>query len=155
MFPQMYEKPFMLRISYLRAMQSAETILVEHKLRITQSRLAVIKVLIDTPHAMSQPDLEKALDNTCDRVTIYRTLDAFLKNGILHKVPDMDGTQKYALCDSCNDHQHHDEHMHFKCSHCGNTECLNEVPMPEIKLPKGYLVEDWNLLLLGKCNNCN
>lgn len=142
-------------ISYLRAMQSAETILADHKLRVTQSRIAVMEVFIKTQHALSQPDLEKSLDQTCDRVTIYRTLDAFLKKGILHKVPDMDGTQKYALCDSCSDHQHHDEHMHFKCTECGNTECLNEVPMPAVQLPVGYKVEDWNLLLLGKCNNCN
>ncbi|MBI1221801.1 MAG: transcriptional repressor [Bacteroidetes bacterium] len=135
-------------------MVSAENILGEKKLRITQSRKAVIDSFIANRHALSQPDLEKLLENSCDRVTIYRILDSFLQHGILHKVPDLEGTQKYALCDSCSDHHHHDEHLHFKCTVCGHTECLDEIPMPQINLPEGYQVDEWNMLLQGICGDC-
>ncbi|MDX5321927.1 MAG: transcriptional repressor [Bacteroidota bacterium] len=135
-------------------MVSAESILSDKKLRITQSRKAVIDSFLESRHALSQPDLEKQLENTCDRVTIYRILDSFMQHGILHKVPDLEGTQKYALCDACNDHHHHDEHLHFKCNRCGRTECLDEIPMPTINLPSGYQVEEWNMLLQGICGDC-
>lgn len=140
--------------SYLCTMRAAESILGEHKLRITQSRKAVLDLFVSHPHALSQPDLEKLLAQSCDRVTIYRILDSFLQSGILHKVPDNEGKQKYALCDHCNDHHHHDEHLHFKCITCGKTECLDEIPMPAITLPKGYTVDEWNLLLQGTCAEC-
>lgn len=135
-------------------MATAETILSDKKLRITQSRKAVIDSFLANRHALSQPDLEKLLENSCDRVTIYRILDSFMQHGILHKVPDLEGTQKFALCDSCSDHHHHDEHLHFKCTNCGKTECLDEIPMPQIKLPSGYQVDEWNMLLQGVCGEC-
>jgi len=135
-------------------MGKADTILSQHKLRITPSRLSVLDAFMGSHHALSQPDLEKLLEQSCDRVTIYRTLESFMKSGILHKVPDNEGKQKYALCDSCDDHHHHDEHLHFKCTGCGRTECLDEIPMPRIDLPNGYTVNEWNLLLQGRCASC-
>lgn len=136
-------------------MAAAESILSDKKLRITQSRKAVIDYFLAHKHALTQPDLEKELESVCDRVTIYRIIDSFLQHGILHKVPDLDGTQKFALCDSCSDHHHHDEHVHFKCSVCGKTECLDEIPMPSIALPTNYSVAEWNMLLQGVCAECN
>lgn len=136
-------------------MGAAESILSDKKLRITQSRKAVIDFFLAHRHALTQPDLEKELESVCDRVTIYRILDSFLQNGILHKVPDLEGTQKYALCDSCSDHHHHDEHIHFKCTVCGKTECLDEIPMPSVSLPANYSVSEWNMLLQGICAECS
>lgn len=135
-------------------MSGVESILAEHKLRITQSRKAVLDSFLAHPHALSQPDLEKMLEDTCDRVTIYRILDSFLQNGILHKVPDNEGKQKYALCDTCDHDHHHDEHLHFKCDTCGRTECLDEIPLPKIHLPEGYRLNEWNLLIQGYCKEC-
>jgi Fur family ferric uptake transcriptional regulator len=139
---------------FVSLMESTESILTGHQLRITASRKAVLDAFIHHPHALSQPDLEKMLPQKCDRVTIYRILDSFLKKGILHKVPDNEGKQKYALCESCTDHHHHDEHLHFKCTRCGKTECLDDIPMPSITLPQGYRIEEWHLLLQGLCKEC-
>lgn len=135
-------------------MPSAESILSDKKLRITSSRKAVIDYFLANRHALTQPELERELEHSCDRVTIYRILDSFLEHGILHKVPDLEGTQKFALCDSCSDHHHHDEHVHFKCTVCGRTECLDEIPMPEVKLPTDYTVTEWSMLLQGVCAKC-
>lgn len=136
-------------------MQSAELLLAEHQLRITQSRKAVIDFFLTNRHALTQPDLEKELEGICDRVTIYRILDSFIEHGILHKVPDLEGTQKYALCDSCSNHHHHDDHLHFKCMKCQRTECLDEIPMPSVKIPQNYQVSEWNMLLQGTCAECS
>ena len=135
-------------------MSKAEKLLSDHKLRNTHSRRAVLESFLNMDQALSQPDLEKMLEDTCDRVTIYRILDSFLQNGILHKVPDNEGKQKYALCDSCSEDHHHDEHLHFKCTVCGKTECLDEIVVPTIALPEGYRIEEWNMLLQGVCAPC-
>ncbi len=136
-------------------MSKAESILQNHQLRVTQSRKAVLDSFLNNTHALSQPDLERLLTQSCDRVTIYRILDSFLNKGILHKVPDNEGKQKYALCHQCDDHHHHDEHLHFKCTECGQTECLDEIPMPAVSLPKGYQINEWNLLIQGICSACS
>ncbi|MEM9022826.1 MAG: transcriptional repressor, partial [Bacteroidota bacterium] len=90
-----------------------------------------------------------------DRVTIYRTLSAFLEKGLIHKVPgDTDATQ-FALCSGgCNAHEHQDDHVHFKCRVCQRSECLTELAVPEMNLPEGYGVESSNLLLEGVCREC-
>lgn len=135
-------------------MNQGEAILKRHNLRVTQSRLAVFRVFQDNSFALSQPDIEKKLETQCDRVTIYRILESFIDSGIIHRVPDNDGKQKFALCDNCDAHEHTDEHLHFKCNRCGKTECLETISLPKVNLPKGYVIKAWNLLVTGVCNSC-
>jgi Fur family ferric uptake transcriptional regulator len=45
--------------------------------------------------------------------------------------------------------------VHFKCNQCGQTNCLEEVEIPAIQLPQGYLSLESNLLINGVCVNCN
>ena len=134
----------------------AEDLLQEHDLRGTSSRLKALQVFIDHNHALSQPDLEKSLGKEFDRVTIYRTLTSFLEKGLIHKVPDDAGAARYAFCshDSIAD-IHSDEHIHFKCVQCGNTNCLDELPFPHFKEPKGYSFLETNILIQGVCKDCN
>jgi Fur family ferric uptake transcriptional regulator len=45
--------------------------------------------------------------------------------------------------------------VHFKCSQCGQTICINDVHVPAIALPGGYQVNEQNVLLQGTCPSCN
>jgi len=129
--------------------------LKNHGLRFTRPRANVFSVFSESSNALSHSDIEKALGKEFDRVTIYRTLTAFLDNGILHKVLDDSGVAKYALCaEECSSYEHHDNHVHFKCTTCGNAECLNETEIPQIKLPSGYRLHASNLLIEGTCKKC-
>ena len=135
-----------------------QNLLRSNDIRHTDGRMAILLHFDGAGHALSQPDLEKALGDLYDRVTIYRTLTLFLEKGILHKVLDDSGAMKYALCpDACHDHEHahqHD-HVHFKCLRCGNTNCIEDVEVPAIVLPKGYTLTEANFLLSGICKACN
>jgi Fur family transcriptional regulator, ferric uptake regulator len=134
----------------------AENILAEHGLRNTEARHGVLDVFNKYDYALSHSDLEKELQKYFDRVTIYRTIHSFLDKGIIHKVIDDSESAKYALCaDECSSDRHHDNHVHFKCTKCGNSECLNHVQIPSINVPKGYLVSESNLLIEGVCGSCN
>ena len=134
----------------------AENILAEHGLRNTEARHGVLDVFNKYDYALSHSDLEKELQKYFDRVTIYRTIHSFLDKGIIHKVIDDSESAKYALCaDECSSDRHHDNHVHFKCAKCGNSECLNHVQIPIINVPKGYLVSESNLLIEGVCGSCN
>lgn len=129
-------------------------ILKNNKLRVTSCRRDVLKTFLQKQVALSHSDLEDDLKENYDRVTIYRTLKTFLDSDLIHKVLDDSGATKYALC--LHDVQNHDhEHVHFKCVKCGQTNCIDEVSLPVIKLPDGYISQEMNLLVQGVCKNCS
>lgn len=134
---------------------SAVSLLRENKLRTTQSREDILRLFTKYPHALSYSDIEKEIASVYDRVTVYRTLKTFLDKGMIHKVLDDGGSLKYALCsDRCHDNKHKHDHVHFKCTECGQTSCLDEVDVPRLKLPKGYQAKEINLLVQGTCEKC-
>jgi Fur family transcriptional regulator, ferric uptake regulator len=130
-------------------------ILKDYDLRTTTSRSAILRLFLKNSFALSYSDIEREIAVTFDRVTVYRTLKTFLDKGVIHKVLDDAGSLKYALCsEPCSTHEHHHEHVHFKCIKCGHTSCLEEVTIPEVILPKGFVITEVNLLIQGTCNRC-
>jgi Fur family transcriptional regulator, ferric uptake regulator len=135
-------------------MSSSFQILKDFKLRSTPSRAAILQAFLTHHFALSHSDVEKEVPSSFDRVTVYRTLKTFLDKGLIHKVLDDAGGMKYALCnEACSTANHHHDHVHFKCTQCGQTNCL-QVEIPGIKLPKGYRAREVNLLIQGVCGNC-
>jgi Fur family ferric uptake transcriptional regulator len=129
-------------------------LLQSFKLRSTPTRQEVLHLFLKKEYALSHGDIEKAIHNDLDRVTVYRTLKTFLDKGLIHKVLDDAGSLKYALCnEACATGGHHHDHVHFKCDRCGQTHCL-EVEIPSISLPKGYRSHEINLLIQGICDRC-
>jgi Fur family ferric uptake transcriptional regulator len=131
-------------------------LLKHHNLRNTPCRTEVLKVFTKNTHALSHADIEKKVGKNFDRVTIYRTLSSFLENGLVHKVLDNEGGIKYALCN--HEHEEHglhsENHIHFKCRKCLQTQCLDHFAIPNFTLPKNYKVEEINLLVEGICQKC-
>lgn len=130
-------------------------LLRDFRLRSTPSRQEILHLFLKKDYALSHGDIEKEINNALDRVTVYRTLKTFLDRGLIHKVLDDEGALKYALCnEACNAAGHHHDHVHFKCTRCGQTNCL-DIEIPSVKLPKGYKPEELNLLIQGICENCS
>ncbi|MBA2613065.1 MAG: transcriptional repressor [Bacteroidetes bacterium] len=133
-----------------------EEVLEDAGLKKTVIRIKMLDFISASKTAVSQPDLEKIFGKIADRVTIYRILSAFEEKGIVHKIIDLHGTSRFALCNDkhCKEHDHHDEHIHFNCTECGNVTCLDNVHVPVIKLPKNYKAATFNMSVLGVCNDC-
>ena len=129
-------------------------ILSVYELKSTTCRNEVLSLFLNKVQALAQSDIEKEVDPSHDRVTVYRTLKTFLDKGLIHKVLDDAGVTKYALCNECTENRHNHEHVHFKCEICGQTSCLEKVAIPVINLPKGYKIIEKSLLIQGICANC-
>jgi Fur family ferric uptake transcriptional regulator len=135
-------------------MTSYDRLLKNFKMRSTPTRQEILHLFLKKDYALSHGDIEKEIQNDLDRVTVYRTLKTFLDRGLIHKVLDDEGSIKYALCkEACSSKGHHHEHVHFKCTSCGQTSCL-DVEIPAIKLPRGYQIQEANLLIQGICDRC-
>jgi Fur family transcriptional regulator, ferric uptake regulator len=134
----------------------AKELLVKYDLRLTESRLSVLKIFMRKSYAMTLQDIEKVLNNDSDRVTVYRTLKTFIKSGLIHKVLDDEGNMKYALCsESCSEEKHDHDHLHFKCMKCEQTSCIEDIKIPQISMPSGYVLLKSNILIQGICRGCN
>lgn len=129
--------------------------LSEKQVTPTAMRLRVLDFLLQQEHAVGLADVEKGLGRS-DRITLYRTLKTFEEKCLVHTVTDSAGMTKYALCDdNClPGAQHHDTHVHFSCTACGETFCLPETTIPRIQLPGGFVSEEVTLLVKGTCGSC-
>lgn len=130
-------------------------ILKGSSLSVTSSRKAILDIFLGSDNALAHQDIEN-IAKKYDRVTIYRTLQTFLEKGIIHSIPTTDNIIKYALCsDMCiTTGHHHDNHVHFLCDDCGKTVCLDEVSIPNVNLPKGFVKKEINMVVNGICNSC-
>ena len=124
-------------------------------LSITEGRKRILGYFLNHHGALSHGDLEKKAGSGFDRVTIYRTLQTFVEKGIIHTIPSSDNQTRYALCkEECSSGNHRHHHVHFVCGKCQKTYCLDEVATPAVKLPKGYAVQQIEMLVQGTCRQC-
>jgi len=123
------------------------------KRRNTPTKEAILKVLGAEGKAMSQDEIANNISMEINRATIYRVLNRFCADGILHKVVAEDSKQYFALHKEQDQKKGTHQHLHFKCNICETLECLpNEV---NFSIPKGYHLENVNCVLTGTCKNCS
>ncbi|WP_423148383.1 Fur family transcriptional regulator [Rubrolithibacter danxiaensis] len=121
------------------------------KRRKTDTQSAILDSLKKSKKALSHDMLQAELAEV-DRATIYRALNRFSEDGILHKIIGDDGKLYFAVCTNCTENKHQHNHFHFRCRSCNKVECLaNEI---QVKVPEGYLAESFNAIVSGLCLNC-
>ncbi|MBN9296497.1 MAG: transcriptional repressor [Filimonas sp.] len=136
--------------------ENINEILKKNQLSVTDSRRKILEMFQHTSGALAHADIEKQSGTLFDRVTIYRTLQTFVEKGIIHTIPTIDNSVKYALCkDACQAGHHHDNHVHFMCDECGTTYCLNNISIPQVQLPEGFRSTQTDVVVSGICKNCN
>tara|TARA_R110001583_G_scaffold10417_12_gene47978 strand:- start:37542 stop:37955 length:414 start_codon:yes stop_codon:yes gene_type:complete len=119
----------------------------------TAMRQLVLQVLTEQKTAISLPELEQKFEKV-DKATLYRTLKTFQEHQLIHSIEDGSGSLRYALCeDFCTCEPEH-LHVHFLCTKCGQTNCMKDMPIPNLDLPEGFSFESANFVVKGTCFNC-
>jgi len=132
-----------------------DDILRRNSLSVTESRKKILNLFLNVHGALAHGDIETKAGEKFDRVTVYRTLQTFVEKGIIHTIPTTDNSVRYALCkDNCSEGHHHDNHVHFICLKCGTTLCLEDVVAPEIKIRKGFSINEIEVVIKGICMDC-
>ena len=136
-------------------MDQLMTIFKKNKISVTGGRKKILSLFLNSPEALTHADIEKKTGEHFDRVTVYRTLQVFVDKGIIHNIPTTDNSILYALCkDNCEEGHHHDNHVHFICEVCEKTICLEDVMVPEVRLPKGFKPKHAEMVVKGVCDDC-
>ena len=126
----------------------------EKGIKATCVRILVYKCIESSIYPVSLTEIEKRLE-TVDKSSISRSLNIFREKGIVHFFDDGTGSVKYEICHS--DHEgnlHDDSHLHFHCNLCGETICLQNIKVPEVKLPANYIIKSSNYVISGICPDC-
>ena len=129
------------------------SLLGDHGIKPTANRLLIVKALASQHHPVSVKDLEDSL-LTLDKSSIFRVLTLFREHHLVHAIETGEGIVKYELCQSHNEEEDDDEHVHFYCERCHRTICLHDIPVPQIAVPEGYRAEGTNVLVRGICERC-
>ena len=139
--------------------QIYEDILNNAEIRITANRLLILKTIHEDIHgAFSLLDVESKMP-TMDSSSIFRTLTLFAEKQLLHLIDDGSGMQKYCICNCIHDNEHgchyqHQGHVHLTCIKCHETICLEDVPIPSVPIPEGYVVHESEYVIKGICPKC-
>jgi len=124
----------------------------ERGLRITKPLKVILTVLKEAPLPMSLAELELQIDS-CDRTTIYRTLQRLEQVGVLRQLNFIKQGAKFTLK---ADSEHKD---YLICEGCGKVEAL-EVDCPVKSLEKklmektGFRGLSHELEFYGLCPKC-
>ena len=123
-----------------------------HGVRVTANRLLIVRTLSSAGRPLSMTELEDALESV-DKSVVFRSLQLFRENGLVHVLEDSGEGARYELCHS-HDGINDDLHVHFYCERCHRTFCLEDTPIPSVPAPSGFTVHTSSHLLRGLCPNC-
>jgi Fur family ferric uptake transcriptional regulator len=136
--------------------ETAITVLRTNGLRRTPVRSGVLDLLARSSRPLSVPQIVGKLKGV-DTVTVYRTLNTFLRKGLAHRVRGEDRSWLYAA--GADNTQTEHRHPHFVCDECGKVECLQDSIIPasfvaSLGVGKGYDVTYPEVVLHGTCPKC-
>lgn len=123
------------------------------KRRNTATKEAVLTSLQRAETALSHDMIQARMEEKADRATIYRILNRFCDDGLIHRIVADDGKQYFAICNECETNDHHHDHFHFRCRGCEKVECLDQEV--SVNLPAGYRYTNFNGVVSGYCRECS
>ncbi len=119
--------------------------------RTTWQRTAVLQAMQTARCHVPAEDIHRRLrrgGRSIGLATVYRALEAFVREGLVEPVYVGDGRIRYGLAAN-----HHD---HLICLGCGEWKPLDEcvVPRPSGPIASGFRVTGHQLKLHGYCAQC-
>ena len=131
-------------------------ILEANNVKPTPMRMLVLEQMISNQSNLSLTEIENRL-YPADRVTIYRTLQTFVKKGIAHSIDTANNGSVYALCPGgCTSHAHIDQHPHFICESCKKITCNSDFFYTLKQKPNTpeYVIHKIEMTIKGLCPDC-
>ena len=126
-------------------------LLESHGIKPTANRILVLGAMLQANHSLSLSDLETSLE-TVDKSSIFRTLNLFRQQQLVHSFEDGSGSEKYEIIGLGDEA---DMHTHFYCEVCHETYCLKMINVPSVDLPDGFEVRSVNYTIKGICDRCS
>ncbi|MBP5625864.1 MAG: transcriptional repressor [Bacteroidales bacterium] len=125
----------------------------EHGIKATANRILILNALLQAGRPLSMTEIETALESV-DKSIISRSLAAFREHRLLHALADDGAGVRYEVCHCAEEEEDSDLHVHFHCERCGRTFCFEDLPIPAVRYPDGFMVENVEHTAHGICPDC-
>lgn len=126
----------------------------QHNIQATANRKVILGIFLENSRPL---DTQFILDElkkkkiSMDRVTVFRTINSFVKSGLLNKLEFNEGKSRYEL--TINRHHHH-----LVCTKCGRVTCIDEcnIESVENKISKEnrFKITSHRVEFFGVCSTC-
>ncbi len=137
------------------SVKQCEEELIDKGMRPTAARILILQKLSEQTNPVSLFELEAEL-GTLDKSTISRSLAVMLEHHAIHAFEDGSGSMKYEICRNKADRcLIGDRHIHFFCEACHRTSCIDNIKIPVVDLPDGYIMDSINYTVKGICPSCS
>ncbi len=132
---------------------AALDVLRKGHLRVTNPRRAMLKLLVSERRPLSAEEIHQQIGpGNADLVTVYRSLEAFEKAGIVQRILLENGKGLFELVEE--NHHHH----HIICRKCHRAEKLDfceAEKLLQLATNLGYSQISHVLELYGLCSDCD
>ncbi|MTI81422.1 MAG: transcriptional repressor [Firmicutes bacterium] len=126
--------------------------------KLTPQREKILRVMLENKDKHLSADevyiLVKEKSPDVGLATVYRTMELFLDNDIIHSVNFGDGCKRYEYGGEKDGHHHH----HAICLECGDIieidEDLLEDLEAKVSQDKNFQITNHELKLFGYCKKC-
>ena len=123
--------------------------------KITGPRKAILEVLREHPHPMTNKDIHANLPKgDCDLATIYRSMHMLEELGLVKRFDFGDGVARFELVHD----DEHGHHHHLICTGCAEVveidECFQQELEAAIATRHGYKSVTHKLEFFGLCPGC-
>lgn len=132
--------------------------LLDHEVRFTRGRRAVVAALADAPGPMSAAELADAMGRVVPLSSLYRTLSVLEEAGVVAHHLGAKGLTRYELAEWLTGHHHH-----LVCVDCGSVSDIEIPParedevrslVAEIARSAAFAPTDHALEIEGHCVRC-
>jgi Fur family transcriptional regulator, ferric uptake regulator len=123
--------------------------------KVTGPRQAVLNILRQQPHPMSNKEIFAALPNgDCDLATVYRSMHLLESMKMVKRFDLGDGVARFELLEEGDDGHHH----HLICTRCSEIVEIEECSMSEAEAQiaerNGFTGVTHKLEFFGICPQC-
>lgn len=136
----------------MQTIRIATELLISKGIEVTPARVAVLSVCIDSDLPLDVQSVAKQIKDGAHLATIYRTLEKYVKLGILERIDFQEGKFRYEYP--------HSHHHHAVCNCCGRVEDVQDTSMEiraiedRVRHESGFSVTKHVVELFGICNIC-
>jgi Fur family ferric uptake transcriptional regulator len=136
-------------------MTDSQTILKNNGLSITSGRKHILDLFLDADTALAESDIENSTPFSFDRATVHRTLQTFCESGIIHQLPASDKNVLYELSkENISGEENQEDRVLFICVDCEKNIIMDDVMVPEVRMPKGFSQISSEMVVRGICDDC-
>ncbi len=130
-------------------------LLKRNNIRATVRKVAILRAIFESGRPVNADELHTSVSGylTVDLATVYRTLNAFKKSGLVREINDPTGIQYFEVAGDSNP-----SHAHFKCTECLKLLCLDCVASDALAavsdVGDDFDVQEVWVTLSGICREC-